>query len=53
MMDYVKDQKNVLSNIFGEIYKNKAVLDGIFKDDPKINTSFYVEPLLNESYEIL
>jgi hypothetical protein len=52
-MNYAKDQKKVLSNIYEETFKNKSELEFIFKDDPKINTSFYGEPLINESYKIL
>lgn len=53
MMNYVKKQRKILNKINKETFENKAQLDKIFKDEPKINTSFYGEPLINESHKIL
>ena len=37
MMNYAKKQRKILNKINKETFENKAQLDKIFKDDPKIN----------------
>jgi len=53
MMDYAKKQKKILNKINKETFENKAQLDKIFKDEPKVNISIYGESLINESHKIL
>jgi len=53
MMNYAKKQRKILNKINKDTFENKAQLDKIFKDDPKINTSFYGEALINESHKNL
>ena len=53
MKEKVQFQKKMLGTIFKDTYNNKTILDEIFKDVPNINTSFYGEPIINESYKIL
>ena len=53
MLKYVKGQKKILNTIYENTFQNKSELDKIFKDDPNINTSFYGEPLIKESNQIL
>lgn len=53
MMDYVKKQKELLENIYKETYANKKNLDALFKNDDRINTSFYGDSLIQKSHKRL
>ncbi len=55
MMDYVKEQKELMQSIYEETFKNKDALDEIFKDynDQNINVSLYGESLIKDSHKVL
>ena len=53
MMDYAKEQKKLLENIYSETYANKKNLDAMFENDDRINTSFYGDPLIQKSHQRL
>ena len=55
MMDYVKEQKELMESIYKETFKNKDAIVEIFKGDtdPNVNVSLYGESLIKESHKIL
>ena len=53
MMDYAKEQKKLLENIYSETYANKKNLDAMFENDDRINTSFYGDSLIQKSHQRL
>ena len=50
MMDYVKEQKNIMKKIFKETLDNKGILDKLVENDKNVDTNIYGLDLIEKAH---